>query len=485
MLFRSGVGACLRNGSVVCSGTTTACNVAAGAPTAETCNNVDDNCDGAVDNGVTQTCYAGPGGTSGVGPCRSGTTTCSAGSFGACVGQVVPTGEVCDGIDNNCNGSVDEGVRTTFYRDLDGDGWGSTAYGTTLACSAPSGYRATSSDCNDGNGAIYPGRGEVCNGVDDNCNGSIDEGVLTTFYRDLDGDGWGSATYGTTLACSMPSGYRTTNSDCNDANGAIYPGRGEVCNGADDNCNGSVDEGVGTTFYRDLDGDGWGSATYGTVVACSMPGGYRTTNSDCNDANGAIYPGRAEVCNSADDNCNGSVDEGVGATTFYRDNDGDGWGSSTYGTVVACSMPSGYRTTNSDCNDANGAIYPGRAEVCNNLDDNCNGTRDEGGTVTCRTFPSGSGSNGGSGASCRASYSFSVVAGRTYTISTCGSYSGDPWLRVSGACSCSNDDACGLGSSCTCTATSNGTATICASTYSTSAASWRYTVTVASVCTSC
>ncbi len=90
---------------------------------------------------------------------------------------------------------------------------------------------------------------------------------------------------------------------------------------------------------------------------------------------------------------------------------------------------------------------------------------------------SGSGSNGGSGTTCLQSRSFRVIAGQTYTISTCGSYSGDPYLVVSGACSCRNDDGCGfLGSTCSCTATSTGTATICASTWSTSSASWNYTI---------
>jgi hypothetical protein len=70
-----------------------------------------------------------------------------------------------------------------------------------------------------------------------------------------------------------------------------------------------------------------------------------------------------------------------------------------------------------------------------------------------------------------------VVAGRTYTISTCGSYTGDPYVVVSGACVCTNDDSCGLGSSCTCVARSTGTATLCASSFSTASATWNYVVT--------
>ncbi|OGH79128.1 MAG: hypothetical protein A3I74_05255 [Candidatus Magasanikbacteria bacterium RIFCSPLOWO2_02_FULL_47_16] len=90
---------------------------------------------------------------------------------------------------------------------------------------------------------------------------------------------------------------------------------------------------------------------------------------------------------------------------------------------------------------------------------------------------SGSGANGGSGATCLNSYSFDVIQGNTYKISTCGNFSGDSYLKVTDACSCSNDDTCGYGSECTCIASSTGTATICASTYKGSAATWKYTVT--------
>jgi hypothetical protein len=89
----------------------------------------------------------------------------------------------------------------------------------------------------------------------------------------------------------------------------------------------------------------------------------------------------------------------------------------------------------------------------------------------------GSGSNGGSGAVCLGTYTFNTIAGNVYTISTCNGYSGDTYLRVTGTCACSSDDACGAGSACTCLATANGTATICASTFGSSPASWSYTVT--------
>ena len=108
-----GVGACARTGTIVCNAaqTGTTCSVTAGTPTTEICNNIDDDCDGMVDEGVTQSCYAGPAGTSGVGICRPGTQTCAAGVFGACTGQVLPAAEVCDNVDNDCNGTVDNGLK--------------------------------------------------------------------------------------------------------------------------------------------------------------------------------------------------------------------------------------------------------------------------------------------------------------------------------------------------------------------------------------
>ncbi|MDO9018361.1 MAG: hypothetical protein Q8S73_10850 [Deltaproteobacteria bacterium] len=97
----------------------------------------------------------------------------------------------------------------------------------------------------------------------------------------------------------------------------------------------------------------------------------------------------------------------------------------------------------------------------------------------CRSGFAGSGSGGMSGARCLARYTFQVVRGGTYTISTCGRSTGDPFLSVSGACTCSNDDSCGLGSQCTCTATATGVATICASTFATQSATWSYQVSSA------
>ena len=130
--------------------------------------------------------------------------------------------EVCDGIDQDCDGNVDEGVLNTYWRDADGDGYGNPS-NSTQACSVPNGYVANDDDCDDSRDYSYPGAPEVCDGRDNDCDGSIDEGVLSTYWRDNDGDGYGNPS-NSTQACSVPSGFVTNDDDCNDGVYWIAPG---------------------------------------------------------------------------------------------------------------------------------------------------------------------------------------------------------------------------------------------------------------------
>lgn len=99
-------------------------------------------------------------------------------------------------------------------------------------------------------------------------------------------------------------GFSLDNSDCNDADSTIHVGAPEICNGVDDDCNGAIDEGLLQTYYADSDGDGFGWAAL-FLQDCTPPPGYVDNNDDCNNNAAAINPDATEICNLVDDNCNG------------------------------------------------------------------------------------------------------------------------------------------------------------------------------------
>lgn len=129
----------------------------------------------------------------------------------------------------------------TYFADADGDGFGDPLVDSS-SCIIPFGFIADSTDCNDGDYFIHPGITEICNGLDDNCDGQIDEGLFQIYYADADGDGYGDIN-ADSLSCSQPSGYISDSTDCDDALGSVNPGATEICNnGIDENCNGQIDE---------------------------------------------------------------------------------------------------------------------------------------------------------------------------------------------------------------------------------------------------
>jgi hypothetical protein len=226
-----------------------------GRPQMEECNGVDDNCDGQVDEecgcpaaGMTRSCYAGPMGSAGVGVCRSGAQRCApdmAGRlmWGDCDGMIVPNFESCNRVDDDCDGQVDEGCECEL--------------GATRACTVGSGMpdrgvcRGGSQRClprADGGstwgacaGAVGPSM-ETCNGADDNCDGVIDEGCACTAgqVRSCYNGPAGTAGRGICRAGMMMCQADGTWSACV---GATLPSNGERCNMMDDDCDGEADEG--------------------------------------------------------------------------------------------------------------------------------------------------------------------------------------------------------------------------------------------------
>jgi PKD repeat protein len=228
--------------------------------------------------------------------------------------SVNPDGiEVCDGIDNNCDGVIDEGLTT----DADGDGF-----------SAPGSCGGSADDCDDNNDTVYPGAPELCDGLDNNCDGAIDEGLSP----DLDGDGF--------TAVGSCTGSAD---DCDDDNDTVYPNAPELCDGLDNNCDGAIDEGL----TADVDGDGF-----------TAPGSCSGSADDCDDNNDTVYPGAPELCDGLDNNCDGTIDEGLSADT-----DGDGFTA-----VGSCTGSA------DDCVDDNNTVYPGAPGTGEDIDNNCNGS---------------------------------------------------------------------------------------------------------------
>lgn len=281
-----------------------------------------------------------------------------------------PVPDVCgNGLDDDGDGQIDEEGRVIRYVDADADGFGTTP---VLVCPEAVGTAALAGDCDDQDAGTFPGAFEVYyDGRDQACDGGDD--------FDADGDGH-DAPY-----------------DCLDADPSVFPGAVEVhYDGVDGNCliddewdadrdghtvvgapvgDGAdcddMDARAGVPFlaWRDADGDGFGDPASETS-RCDLPAGWLTQAGDCDDAALGVAPGRTEVCDGRDQNCDGIVDEGVGAP-FWPDADADGRGDGVASVVVACAAPAGHVANGDDCDDADDATYLGAPEQCDALDNDC------------------------------------------------------------------------------------------------------------------
>ena len=245
----------------------------------ESCNEIDDDCDDLIDGEDPDTDVDG-----------DGYSVCDADCADEDAAVSPDAVELCDGIDNDCDGLVDDSSALdaiTWFRDGDGDGYGDPD-STNLACTLPSGYTSDDADCDDSLAEVNPVADEICNEIDDDCDGLIDSDDPET---DRDGDGFS--------ACA---------DDCDDADPAVHPDATEVCDSIDNDCDGTTDGETAvdaTTYYRDADGDGYGSMDISTL-ACSEPSGHVDDTTDCNDGDTEIHPGALEVCGDGIDNdCDG------------------------------------------------------------------------------------------------------------------------------------------------------------------------------------
>ncbi|MBK9645130.1 MAG: hypothetical protein IPO67_08270 [Deltaproteobacteria bacterium] len=302
--------------------------------------------------------------------------------------------ETCDSLDNNCDGAVDEGLQITVYPDADGDGYGDGA-APLLTCSPPEDSTLDGADCDDGDARVNPVASETCDNIDNNCDSLIDDedpaldlSTATASYADDDKDGFGDPST-LTQTCLVTSGRVTTGDDCDDGAAAVNPGATELCDGGRDNdCDGLTDDddpslsaASATRWYADSDGDGAGDAA-SSALACLQPSGFVSGATDCDDGDKTVYPSASEVCDGLDNDCDSLVDDDdpgrllASTTAWYDDLDADGYGDASASTR-ACDAPSAAVADDGDCDDADPNINPGAAEACDDLDNDCDGVTDQ------------------------------------------------------------------------------------------------------------
>ena len=361
-------------------------------PAPETCDGADQDCDGELDEGTGgAACEV----INAWGSCP-GTTVCD-GGVETCDGTEAAPEAPCNDVDENCDGETDEG-----FPDLDGDGvpdicepdWDDDGIedtedncwevwnpdqadldqdGAGDACDTDDDGDGDPdvTDCEPLDATVHNAAVETCNLKDDDCDGWVDEEGAegcSDWYPDGDGDLYGAADGAACLCQGDASHVVQQGGDCQDADPAIHPGAVETCNGADEDCDGEVDEG-----FQDLDGDGAADCVDPDDDDDGVPDG-----DDCAPSDPAVHPGAEEACNGVDDDCDGSVDEegAAGCATWYLDEDGDGFGKDDAAACLCGAADPWDADQPGDCDDGDGAVHPEAKELCNGVDDDCDGVTD-------------------------------------------------------------------------------------------------------------
>jgi hypothetical protein len=353
-----GVGSCT-DGSLQCAAGNSApvCTGGTG-PVSETCNGLDDNCDGITDNlpGGTVGAACCPSGKCGTGLCTGGTLACASNGLLVCNGAQNPQAEVCDALDNNCNGLTD---------DVPGKGQPCCPTGVTCGVGI---CKFSTLQCVSGSPQLQcpvvtgPAT-EVCNGLDDDCNGITD---------DVAAAGTSCCTTGKCGAGICTTGVQKCLQNASTLVWAITcTGEGlpktEVCDQIDNNCNGVTDDvsGVGSTCCNFKSSSGADLCGVGSCTDGSLQCAVGNAAPVCTGGTGPV----AETCNGIDDNCDGITDNlpggTVGAACCPSGKCGTGVCS---GGILACGS-NGLLV-------CNGAQNP-QAEICDTLDNNCNGFTDD------------------------------------------------------------------------------------------------------------
>ena len=350
--------------------------------------------------------------------------------------------ELCDCKDNNCDGNPDEG-----YTDTDGDGVADCCEDDTDGDGVPNGadncpyvenkdqvnsdgdLQGDACDQDDDNDGVpdildcaplqpkaYPNAPEICDGVDNDCDGIVDnffpdmdqDGMADCVDPDDDGDGVPDGSdkcpftpdalqldtdgdgFGDACDADDDGDGDVDPLDCEPLNPLVNKKALEVCNGKDDNCDKVVDnEGAAgcVPVYPDVDADGFGEEGAGKCL-CSMNPPYTSfVGLDCDDDNKDVNPLVQEICDDLDNDCDGSADpeDAVGCTEYYLDEDGDGFGSKD--SLCLCAPSGDYDAVQGgDCAPVDPAVFPGAIEVCNDIDDDCNKLVDDVDEKNCVTW---------------------------------------------------------------------------------------------------